>query len=95
MGGRISLDFRINGHYMGEDIKVEGDRTLYYKIEADAPIDTVTIVKNGRDYIMLKGRAEQAIFDYCQEKDTDYYYVRVRLNDGRFAWSSPIWVSSK
>ena len=93
MGGRISLDFRINGHYMGEEIAVEGDRTLYYHVDADAPVDTVTVVKNGRDYIMLKSKPEMAIFDYRREQETDYYYLRVRLTDGRFAWSSPIWVS--
>jgi hypothetical protein len=95
MGGRISLDFRINGHYMGEEIQVEGDRVLYYNVEADAPVDTVTVVKNGRDYIMLKSRPEMAIFDYRPEQETDYYYIRVRLTDGRFAWSSPIWVSGE
>ncbi|MEG1622527.1 MAG: Tat pathway signal sequence [Alistipes sp.] len=26
------------------------------------------------------------------EKDTDYYYVRVRQRDGQWAWTSPIWV---
>ena len=95
MGGRIGLDFRINGHYMGEEIAVEGDRNVYYKIMPDAPIDRVTLVKNGRDYIVFKGTAEQVIFDHRAEKETDYYYIRVVLADGRMAWSSPIWVSSK
>lgn len=26
------------------------------------------------------------------ERDTDYYYVRVRQRDGQWAWTSPIWV---
>lgn len=26
------------------------------------------------------------------EKDTDYYYIRVRQRDNQWAWSSPIWV---
>lgn len=30
--------------------------------------------------------------DNVQERDTDYYYVRVRQVDGQWAWSSPIWV---
>ncbi len=59
MGGKITLDFRINCHYMGEEIKDENDeRTIYYKIEADEKIDTVTLVKNGRDYIILKDKSE-------------------------------------
>ncbi len=30
--------------------------------------------------------------DDNQERDTDYYYVRVRQRDGQWAWTSPIWV---
>jgi hypothetical protein len=92
MGGRISLDFRLNGHYMGEEIAEDSERALYFKIEADGEIDTVTVVKNGRDYIVFEGKTEQLFFDYRKEQDTDYYYIRARLKDGRMAWSSPIWV---
>lgn len=98
MGGRVTLDFRINGHYMGEEISLgaEEDRVIYWHVEADAPVDTVTLVKNCRDYIIMKREAEeQLIYDYRQETDCDCYYVRVTLSDGRMAWSSPIWVSEK
>ena len=90
--GRITVDFRIDGHYMGEEISEDSERALYFKIEADGEIDTVTIVKNGRDYIVFGGKTEQLLFDYKREKSTDYYYVRARLKDGRMAWSSPIWI---
>lgn len=41
------------GHYMGEEIRDKNnERTIYYKIEADEKIDTVTLVKNERDYII-------------------------------------------
>lgn len=92
MGGRITLDFRINGHYMGEEITAD-ERSVYYRIDADGEIDTVTVVKNCRDYIILKGKNEQLFFDYRRENETDFYYIRVRLKDGRLAWSSPIWVN--
>ena len=26
---------------------------------------------------------------------TDYYYIRVELADGRFGWTSPIWVEER
>ena len=93
MGGKIIVDFRINGHYMGEEIEDEGDRTIYYKVEADERIDFVTLVKNGRDYVKLK-KSTELMFDYRVENDTDYYYLRVRLKDGRIAWTSPIWINS-
>ena len=98
MGGRITLDFRINGHYMGEEFEESAendDRTIYFSVKADAPVERVTLVKNCRDVILLRKTEEQVIFDYQPEQDVDCYYVRVKLIDGRMAWSSPIWVRSK
>ena len=95
MGGKIKMDFRINGHYMGEEFATNEDRTIYYKVEADGIIDTVTVVKNCRDYVIIQRTGEQVFFDYSQENDTDVYYLRVRLMDGRLAWGSPIWVSKE
>lgn len=93
MGGKIKMDFRINGHYMGEEFTTNEDKTIYYKVEADAVLDTVTVVKNCRDYVLIQRTEEQVFFDYCQEQETDVYYLRVKLVDGRLAWSSPIWVN--
>jgi hypothetical protein len=35
---------------------------------------------------------EHYLIDDEPEKDTDYYYVRVRQRDNQWAWSSPVWV---
>jgi len=96
MGGRMVIDFRINGHYMGEEFTAREDEDLavWFKIEADCPVKQVTLVKNLRDYIMLKRRNSQLIFDYERETAEDCYYLRVELTDGRFGWTSPIWVHS-
>ncbi len=34
---------------------------------------------------------EHFMLDEQPEKDTDYYYIRVRQRDNQWAWSSPIW----
>lgn len=34
----------------------------------------------------------ETVLDDKVERDTDYYYVRVRQRNGQWAWSSPIWV---
>ena len=91
MGGRMWVDFRINGHFMGEEFTREDDLSIYYKVEADAPVDRVILVKNCRDYI-ISGRAERLLYDYRQETDCDYYYLRILLKDGRCGWTSPIWI---
>lgn len=93
MGGRMEIDFRINGHWMGETITrpENGDLAIYYEIQADVPIQSVTLVKNCRNYIRLQSSMD-IIFDYKQETPCDCYYLRVALKDGRYGWTSPIWV---
>ena len=95
-GGRVYLDFRIDGHYMGEEYAEENEpcRSIYWNIDGGAEIKYVTLVKNCRDYIK-SSRNEQMIFDYKAENATDVYYLRVEFVDGRCAWSSPVWVERK
>lgn len=93
MGGKIAVDFRVSGHYMGEEITLSSDPELYYRIDADAPVASVTVVKNCRDYLVLRKKPEQLVYDYRQEQETDCYYLRIILEDGRRAWTSPVWVS--
>ena len=93
MRGRVEIDFRINGHYMGETIRRGDYRDLhiFYRVKADAPIKRVTLVKNCRNYVSLAA-ASELIVDYKQESVCDYYYLRVELADDRFGWTSPVWV---
>lgn len=94
MGGKMWIDFRINGHYMGEEFADDSDRSIYINVKADAPVKMITIVKNCRNYIESRNQ-EFMVFDYKAENETDYYYIRVELTDGRFGWTSPIWISKK
>ena len=94
MGGRMEIDFRINGHYMGEEFAEERERGIYLKVTADADIKRITIVKNCRDYIFMT-RTEQFLYDNRIETDCDFYYLRVETVDGRCGWTSPIWIHSK
>ena len=78
---------------MGETItRPEGnDLTVFYRVEADVPVKRVTLVKNCRNYVALRNSSE-VILDYKQETPCDCFYLRVELTDGRFGWTSPIWV---
>ena len=93
MRGRVNIDFRVSGHYMGETFtRADGeDLTIFYRVESDVPVRRVTIVKNCRNYVSLR-HASEVILDYKQETDCDCYYLRVELTDGRFGWTSPVWV---
>ena len=96
MGGQFVIDFRINGHCMGEEYTAAPDEDLavWYAVKADCAVKKVTLVKNQHDYIMLEGKPSQLIFDYERETAEDCYYVRVELTDGRFGWTSPVWVKA-
>ena len=96
MGGRMEIDFRINGHYMGEVISRADYRELhvFYRVKADVPVKRVTLVKNCRNYVSLAA-ASELIVDYKQESACDCYYLRVELADGRFGWTSPVWVQEE
>ena len=95
LGGRMVVDFRINGHYMGETFTrpETRDLTVFYRVETDVPVKQVTLVKNCRNYVALSVPFE-TILDYRQETDCDCFYLRVELFDGRFGWTSPIWVEA-
>ena len=93
-GGRLYIDFRINGHYMGEEFDLTEDREIYFNVTADAEIKSVTLVKNCRDYVYFPQKSEMLLYDYKVENETDYYYLRVKLVDGRTGWSSPIWINN-
>ena len=95
MRGRMEIDFRINGHYMGEVIARPESRDLhiFYRVKADVAVKRVTLVKNCRNYVALAA-ASELILDYKQENATDFFYLRVELADGRFGWTSPIWVEA-
>jgi len=92
MGGRVEMDFRINNHYMGEEFVCDGERSIYLKVLADAPIKKITVVKNCRDYVTTT-KNELFFFDNSIETDCDYYYLRVELEGERCGWTSPIWVN--
>ena len=94
---RITLDFRVNGHFMGACIKENrdaGGREIYFSVESEVPVFKVTVVKNNTDFFVTKGENINCctFVDYeCQRKE-DWYYLRVVLTDGRQAWSSPCWI---
>ncbi len=89
-----SDDYRCKKGLVCEEFSDDDERQIYFKVEADQKVENVTLVKNCRDYIIFK-RNEQFLFDYRAENDTDSYYLRIELSDGRFAWTSPIWVNKR
>jgi hypothetical protein len=97
-GQRIVVDFKADGHWMGEEYKSSGAPHLWVKVIGTAPLASVTVVKNNQDYISRPGTGQEMEFEFEKTerpRDTDFYYVRVIQQDEEMAWSSPIWIARK
>ncbi len=96
---RIGLDFRIDGHFMGEEIDVTGKPRIVVGVRGTAPIGEIVLVRNGDVIHTLRPQRQNAGFEYVDETfaGPGYYYVRVTQTDTdphgnpSRAWSSPIW----
>jgi hypothetical protein len=94
-GARILLDFRINGHGMGECFVVRDRREIYVRAIGAWPIGKVEIVRNNRVLVSCPGEDEEVTLEYEDGEPLEhesFYYARVEQLDGHVAWSSPIWV---
>jgi len=100
---RIGLDFRIDGHVMGETIPVSAAPRIVVEVKGTAPIRELALIRNGQ---ILRTRRSSKHFLRFEHVDrsfagASYYYVRVTQQDQdehgnpSRAWSSPIWVTSK
>lgn len=94
----ILLDFRVNGHLMGEIVKDRGCiRTISARIEALRSLKEVVVFKNGNIVYQEKapiGKSHSFKFtDNQMENAEDWYYLRAIQDDGKIAWSSPVWVT--
>ena len=104
-GVRILLDFRLNGHLMGQELKAEGDapRTIAVRAAGTADIARAVIVRNGQDVYTHPGSGRllemewqdaEPLADVVTPDGWVYYYVRLVQADGHIAWSSPVWVDA-
>jgi hypothetical protein len=91
------LDFRINGHLMGEEISVPaGPITLTANVIGDVELKWIEIVRNNELWYSYGGEGWQSritIRDDEVPPGTSWYYLRVEFESGDMAWSSPIWVT--
>ncbi|MBI2901469.1 MAG: hypothetical protein HYY17_14890 [Planctomycetes bacterium] len=93
----IVLDFRADGHLMGEEIATDKDVALSVFARGYAKIRSVEIIRDGKVAHSWKPERAEAKLE-CRDdaaKGAHYYYARVILEDGEIAWSSPVWVDVK
>jgi hypothetical protein len=93
-GGRIVVDFRCNGHLMGEEI--EGAARLKftgYAASSDSVV-SVEIISAKQAVFEQISRLPEVAFEWeTRAPDSAaYYYLRALTANGDYAWSSPIWI---
>jgi len=102
-GARIILDFRLNGHMMGEVLTLKNNRNRKISVLAagTAPVEKIEVLRNNHIVYLHVGSGTVERFEWEDESGGkplpfggEFYYIRVTQMDGEMAWSSPIWLSS-
>lgn len=94
-GIKPSIDFRINGHLMGEEIETKESKvSVSAAVAARNDIKWLTVVKNNKDIYEYGGEGYTTRFTFTDEMEPgeSYYYLRVEFEGTEMAWTSPIWV---
>ncbi len=94
-GARILLFVTADGHGVGSRVQCDGAVEIAVKAHACAPIERVDLIRNDR---CLKSWFPGTLDFEAQFTDDhplreNAYYVRLRQQDGEYAWNTPIWVS--
>lgn len=96
-GQRIFLDFRINGHWMGEEVIVrshEVPRHVSLWVLGESDLESVELLMNNEVVAAWTPSGNELRIEWedaTQLHESSFYYARVREKDGGRAWSSPIW----
>ncbi len=97
---RTFLDFRVNGHLMGEKIPAADGRPVEVTIAVRCPgdIDRVEICRNNEFIYCSTPEGRQADIRFTDTEPVagrSYYYVRVIQKDEEITWSSPVWLGAE
>ena len=104
---RIFVDFRINGKRMGSEISAKRPDPLEFSINVEGTdeINSIIVIKNNRTFYSFNLRyidGENIKIERTYERPSgerpsavDCYFVIVTQNNGKRAWSSPIWVTTE
>jgi hypothetical protein len=98
-GTRIYLDFRIDGHLMGEEFASDKSPTIEVMAAGTDKLAKVELIRHDESgYTVIRAdqpEGEILCVDYVDRdfKENSFYYVRVKQVDGEMAWSSPIWIA--
>lgn len=94
-GARIVLDFRVDGHLMGEEIEFRETPTISVKTRGTSPIESVRFMRDGELLQEWKNPGTQVEIEWIDRPlplGPHYYYAVISQSDGEMAWSSPVFL---
>ena len=92
------MDFRIDGHFMGEETTAKNKPTISATIDAVEPLKNIVVFKNNKviyelNEDKLKNSKQYEINFVDKDFSADsYYYLRAIQQNDEIGWASPIWV---
>ena len=92
----IILEFRVSGHFMGEDFAMRGRPKVRVKAIGTDAIAAIHLIRDARYIHKFAPAGKEADLEFLDNDagpGEHWYYVRVEQRDGELAWSSPIWVT--
>jgi hypothetical protein len=99
----IVVDFRLTDgsreYLMGEEAVISGPPRFTVHIEGTARLRDVEIVKDNKAVYRQQPGGSTATLEFRDSaapgSAANFYYLRVRQQDGQIAWGSPIWVRAR
>lgn len=101
-GGRLFIDFRVDGRLMGEEffVKTPGAHRVTAAVRSPdgKPLGKLEIIRNNEVVHTVEAGDPEAEIDFTDDGRTGtvttYYYLRVTQKPGRqMAWTSPVWAT--
>ncbi|MHB0999236.1 MAG: DUF3604 domain-containing protein [Armatimonadota bacterium] len=97
-GDKIFIDFKVDGHIMGEEFASKDKPHITASLKCTDTIDNIVVFKNNQ-IIYEKGKKDlgstkEYEIDFVDESFTSdsYYYLRAIQTNNEIVWSSPVWV---
>lgn len=93
----IVLDFRANGHFMGDEFTTGERPNFTLHAIGTEKIAKISLIRDNEYLYTATPQQEQTTLEYTDEHPKTghvaLYYVRLEQTDGQLAWSSPVWIT--
>ncbi|MDE0623150.1 MAG: DUF3604 domain-containing protein [Bryobacterales bacterium] len=92
---RIQIDFRVNGRLMGEVVQSSGPVMITADVRSPQPIQSIEICRSNEFVYSTSPSESVAAIEFADQQPIEgpsFYYLRVTLEDGEIAWTSPVWL---